>query len=397
MTPTSLIGRTLNRQYKITRLLGEGGFGSVYEAEEPRFNRKVAIKTIHPQHTEDPTTLERFRREGMAASRLDHPSAVKVFNLIEAEDGLVFMVMEFIEGKTLSDTIKERTLLSPQETQLLLQPICEVLEEAHAKGIVHRDLKPKNIMLTPTAGGFFAKVLDFGISHIASEKHLTHLSQTLGTPAYMAPEQWQPTHPISARTDLYALALISYKCLSGKLLFEANTSHEWMKQHCIAAPTPLSQIAPHLPKKLSDVVMRSLSKQPDDRHASPMDFYLDFCDALESHSNDTIQAPNDTSDTIFEPKRSLLIIKPEKLSLPTLLNGDAEDPALKEALQQNTNEEGQHLVNKLLEQHAPMKAVHVDEPAPKASELLSRRNLGLGAALFILLVLAYLMGRASSQ
>jgi eukaryotic-like serine/threonine-protein kinase len=396
MTPTSLIGRTLNHQYKITRLLGEGGFGSVYEALEPRFNRKVAVKTIHHQHTKDPLTLERFRREGMAASRLDHPAAVKVFTLLETEDGLVFMVMEFIEGKTLSDTIKERNLLSPQETQLLLQPICEVLEEAHKKGIIHRDLKPKNIMLTPTAGGFFAKVLDFGISHITSEKQLTQTSPTLGTPAYMAPEQWQPISPISARTDLYALALIAYKCLSGKLPFAASSSHEWMRQHCVATPTPLSQVALHLPNQLSDVVMRSLSKKPEERHASSMSFYLDFCNALQSQE-DTIEALNDTSDTIFDPKLPLLIIKPERLSLPTLLKGDTEDPALQEALQKNTDEEGQLLVKKLLAQSAPTQAVRrlTDEPGPAITSYLNKRNLAPAAALFFLLLLAYLFGRIS--
>ena len=167
-----------------------------------------------------------------------------------------------------------------------------------------------------------------------------------------------------------------------------------MKQHCVAPPTPLSQVAPHLPNQLSDVIMRSLSKKPEDRHASPMDFFLNFCETLESHENDTIPAPNDTSDTIFDPKLPLLIIKPERLSLPTLLRGDAEDPALKEALQKNTDEEGQLLAKKLLTQHAPTQAVRrmSDEPAPAR---LSKKNLALAAALLLLLLLAYIIGRAS--
>jgi serine/threonine protein kinase len=395
MSQPPLIGQTLNRQYKVTRKLGEGGFGSVYEAEEARFKRKVALKTIHPQLLQDPTSLERFRREGLAASRLDHPAAVKVFNLLETDDGLVFMVMEYIEGKTLSDTIKERGVFSLAEAQLLLQPICEALEEAHQKGIVHRDLKPKNIMLTPTAGGFFAKVLDFGISHITSEKELSMTAASLGTPAYMAPEQWQTKATTGPHTDIYALALIVYRCLSGKYPFEANTSTEWMKHHCNTPPTPLSQQAPHVPEVVSNVVARSLSKDLNERHPSAMAFYQDFCASIHGAENDTLQAV-DTGDTVFDPRLPPLIIKPEKLSLPTLLRGDAEDPALQQALQKNTEEEGEKLVNKLLAQNAQTQPVKrmPEEPAG-AETFLNKQNMLIAGVVFLLLLIAYFVGRAT--
>jgi serine/threonine protein kinase len=396
MTQASLIGQTLNRQYRITRKLGEGGFGAVYEAEEARFKRRVAIKTIHPQLLQDPTALERFRREGLAASRLDHPAAVKVFNLLESEDGLVFMVMEFIEGKTLSETIKERGSLTIQETQLLLQPICEVLHEAHQKGIVHRDLKPKNIMLTPTPGGFFAKVLDFGISLIASEKELSQTSASLGTPAYMAPEQWQTKSLSSPQTDIYALGLIVYRCLSGKLPFDGSSSTEWMKHHCSTIPTPLSQMAPHIPSALSSVVAKALSKEPNARQATPMEFYQDYCNTLQVTIADPSQAV-DTGDTVFDPRLPPLVVKPENLSLPTLLRGDAEEPALLHALQKNTEEEGEKLAKKLLaQQNAPTQPVRrMPEASSGLQQYLTKQNLMIAGVFFVFLLLAYLLGRMS--
>jgi serine/threonine protein kinase len=264
-----LVGRTLNRQYRITKKLGEGGFGAVYEAEEPRFERKVAIKTIHQKLAENSITLERFRREGMAASKLEHPAAVKIYNLGETEDGLVFMAMEYIEGVTLASHLQKNGALSAKDTIELLTPIFEVLSEAHQKGIIHRDLKPQNMMLS-TKGAL--RLLDFGISKVASAKTLTQTSTAIGTPAYMAPEQWEEGKNVGPTADLYAMGLIVYQCLTGVLPFEADTAPGWMKMHCLEAPRPLQSVIPGLPVEFSDAVMKALSKKPSDRFQDAASF-----------------------------------------------------------------------------------------------------------------------------
>jgi eukaryotic-like serine/threonine-protein kinase len=277
-----MLGRTLLNQYVVKRKLGEGGFGAVYEAEQPSMGRKVAIKTLHKHLTHDPKMVVRFRREGLAASKLQHPSSVKMFNLGETEDGVLWIAMEFLEGETLDARIRKRGPLSEQEMIELFGPVCEALSEAHQKGIIHRDLKPENIMLVPFLDKIVPKVLDFGISKLLEEGGgATQTGVVSGTPAYMPPEQWQGLTHTDARSDVYALGLIAYQALSARLPFEANTAPAWMQKHIMEPPMDLMQAVKHpVSANVHAAIMKALQKEPKDRFASMMEFKQ----ALESRA-----------------------------------------------------------------------------------------------------------------
>jgi serine/threonine protein kinase len=262
----TLIGRTLINQYIIRAKLGAGGFGAVYEAEQPSMSRKVAIKTLHKHLIHNAQIVARFHREGMAASRLDHPSSVKMFNSGETEDGTLWLAMEFLEGETLDKRIRGRGSLSPDALLEVFRPICEVLEEAHEKGITHRDLKPDNIMLLPRRGKELIKLLDFGIAGLLDGGAMTQTGVVSGTPMYMPPEQWKGLKHTDARSDIYALGVILYQCLSGRLPFEADTAPGWMQKHCLEEPKELSNV--NCSEPLKAVIFKSLSKDPNHRPQS---------------------------------------------------------------------------------------------------------------------------------
>jgi serine/threonine protein kinase len=268
-----MIGQLIHNEFRIIRKLGEGGFGAVYEAEQITLGRKIAVKTLHKHLSASPSLAARFRREGVAASKLSHPSAVKIVSFGETPDGLLWLAMEFIEGRSLKDHLKEQRAMPAHELVGMFSSLCEVLEEAHGKGIVHRDLKPENIMLAPLSGGkLLVKVLDFGIAALVEDGSITKTGVISGTPQYMPPEQWKGLRFTDARSDIYSLGVIAYQCLSGALPFEADSAPEWLQKHCFTPPTPLQDRigGASVPPTLLSVVMRALEKEPADRQQSAM-------------------------------------------------------------------------------------------------------------------------------
>jgi eukaryotic-like serine/threonine-protein kinase len=270
-----LIGRILLNQYVIKKKLGEGGFGCVYEAYQPSIERKVAIKTLHKHLTHHANTVARFRREGAAASRLTHPAAVKIYNVGETEDGYLWISMEFLDGETLHRRLA-RGALSEEELLQIFFPICDVLQEAHQKGILHRDLKPDNIfLLTEAEGSTVPKLLDFGIAALVdSEIKATQSGMVSGTPPYMSPEQWKGLKFTDARSDIYALGIIAYECLSGRLPFAATTGPEFMAKHCFEPPLDLVVAMDGAPisPAIRAVIMTAMAKNPDERYQTPLEF-----------------------------------------------------------------------------------------------------------------------------
>ena len=267
------LGQLIHNEFRILRKLGEGGFGAVYEAEQVTLQRKVAVKTLHRHLSTSPNIAARFRREGIVASRLTHPSAVKIVSFGETPDGLIWLAMEFIDGKSLREHLTATKSMAAHDVVGLCSSLCEVLEEAHQKGIVHRDLKPENIMLAPLTGGrILAKVLDFGIASLVEDPSITKTGVISGTPAYMPPEQWKGLKHTDARTDLYALGVIAYQCLSGRLPFEADSAPEWLTKHCFEPPLPLQDRVggAQIPAALMAVIMKALEKEPRDRQQSAL-------------------------------------------------------------------------------------------------------------------------------
>src|SRR5262245_13470541 len=196
--PASIVNTVLDGQYQMEALLGKGGMGAVYRARHILLGDRVAIKVLPPEVRTNAEWLRRFRREGQAARRFRHPNSVTVHDLRTAPDGTVYMVMEFVEGHTLSEEMKRRGALRPSEAFDLLEPIMSVLNTAHSMGVVHRDLKPDNIMIgTSSTGEPVVKLLDLGIAKMreiagtdGGNTALTTAGQILGTPHYMSPEQW---------------------------------------------------------------------------------------------------------------------------------------------------------------------------------------------------------------
>jgi hypothetical protein len=267
-------GELLGGRYRVIGRVGRGGFATVHEAEHVELGHKVAIKVLDVSRCAA-ESVARFQREAEALTRLAHPSAVKVFDRGETDDGRLWIAMEYLDGQTLDRRIAEGVLFAGELVELL-RPLCELLAEAHEKGIVHRDLKPANIMLLPLAGGGWSpKLFDFGIATLRDDAAVTHPELVSGTPAYMAPEQWQGLAFADARSDIYSLGVIAYQCLSGALPVEADSSLAWINKHRHEPVRDLDDAlgGRPVPGAVRDAVMQALAKHPDERPVSAMAFW----------------------------------------------------------------------------------------------------------------------------
>src|SRR5271168_1378985 len=223
------IGRDiLNGQYQILQKIGSGGMGAVYKALETEMNRMVGVKILHPKLNSRKDLVSRFRREARAMSQLTHPNTVKVFMFGELEDGALYIIMEFLEGKNLNQSVRAEGAFPMERALPILINVCGALDEAHKAGIIHRDLKPENIFLVQSDTLHdFPKVLDFGLAKVGERQlrpgsiMLTQEGMVFGTPEFMSPEQAQGK-TLDARSDIYSLAVILYEVLTGKLPFEAK-------------------------------------------------------------------------------------------------------------------------------------------------------------------------------
>src|SRR5687767_1294001 len=281
--PSSLVDTVLDGQYQVEALLGKGGMGAVYRARHILLGDRVAIKILPPEVRTNAEWLRRFQREGQAARRFRHPNAVTVYDLRTSSDGMIYLVMEYVEGTTLDAELKKRGRFSPAEALATLKPVISVLNAAHAMGVVHRDLKPENIMIgrASTGGEPVVKLLDLGIAKLrevaGAEKtgstNLTVAGQMLGTPYYMSPEQWgelpeDGNSEIDGRADLYSLGVVFYEIISGKRPFSGVTILELRKQHVTVTPQPLHEVASNVPVDFGKAIMRAMAKDRGERQAT---------------------------------------------------------------------------------------------------------------------------------
>jgi serine/threonine-protein kinase len=279
----TLVGQVVGGRYHVKRVLGEGGMGIVYEAEQQMgtATRKVALKTLHTHLSHDPSVSARFHREVGTIAQLEHPNTIKVYDFGATADGTLYIAMEFVAGKSLSQLLEESKTLPPERVLRIVRQIAGSLEEAHQQGVIHRDLKPDNVVLTQRAGEKdVVKLLDFGIAartesaDAAREQKLTQQGMVLGTPPYMSPEQFTGK-PLDARSDIYSLGVMTYEMLTGRLPFEANTPWQWATEHMTAKPIPFdaSPVAAQIPPTMRSAVLRALSKDKENRQASVTAFY----------------------------------------------------------------------------------------------------------------------------
>lgn len=278
-TPEDIVGRVLDGKYKVESFIAQGGMGAVYRARHILLGDSVVIKTMHSDMRDNSKWVRRFQREGRAARSFSHPNAVTVYDLSTASDGLIYLVMEYVEGQTLDKELKRRGHFSPAEAIDVLAPVANVLDAAHACGVVHRDLKPENIMISQAIGGRQSvKVLDLGIAKMMempdtlSEEgaSLTVAGQLLGTPYYMSPEQWgQPARDgnpeVDARTDIYSLGVIFFELIAGRKPFGGRTLPEVRQQHVASALPLLHELVPSVPEAFSRAVGRAMARDRDDR------------------------------------------------------------------------------------------------------------------------------------
>jgi len=269
------IGRVLNGRYQIEEKVGEGGFGSVFRGKQLATGREVALKILHPHNVSDATIVARFRREAEACSKLRNPHTVITYDFDETEDGVLYLVMELLTGRSLHQLQKEQEVLAPDRVLRIIDQVADALGEAHTHGIIHRDMKPENVFIETREGEDYVKVLDFGIAKMisgdkgTSPQALTAVGQTLGTLEFMSPEQLRGV-ALDGRSDIYALGIMAYEMLTGELPFkDAKTPVQIINFHMQKAAPPPSRLRPDLqiPAYVDEVILRMVAKERDDRVA----------------------------------------------------------------------------------------------------------------------------------
>src|SRR6266566_7135533 len=248
-------------RYSLERELGRGGMGVVYLAREVRLDRPVAIKLLPPHHAGDARLRERFLREARTAAKLSHPHIIPIFAVDEVGT-FVFFVMAYVAGETLTERVRRRGPLPPSEAGRVLREVAWALAYAHSQGLVHRDVKPDNIMLEEASGR--ALVADFGIAGLVRGAAGLDGGEVIGTPEFMSPEQ-ALGEQVDGRSDLYALGVVGYFVLSGKLPFEAGKAAEVLAKQVTEPAPPLASVAPGVPRRIAQAIDRCLSKDRDDR------------------------------------------------------------------------------------------------------------------------------------
>ena len=267
-----LVGKTVGSRYEIRALLARGGMATVYEAVDLRLDRQVALKVMHPHLAADPGFVARFEREAKSAARLAHPHVVGVYDQGEA-DGLVYLAMELIPGRTLRDVIREYGPLTSEQALVLLEPVLEALASAHAAGLVHRDIKPENVLISHDGR---VKVADFGLARaVATSETNATAGMLIGTVAYLAPEQVERGHA-DERTDIYAAGICLFEMVTGQVPHAGDTPLSVAYQHVNADVPAPSSVMPGIPLEVDAIVRTATRRDPNQRYRSSADFLADI-------------------------------------------------------------------------------------------------------------------------
>ena len=258
--------------YRIDRLVARSGMASIFAATDLLTNRQVAIKVPHPEMESDPVFFERFQREQEIGAKLDHPGVMKVFT--DEDRSQVYMVMEWVDGRLLRQILNEQPKLPIERALRIALGICEALDYIHTHGVVHRDLKPENIMVDTQD---HIKLIDFGIAANVGSRRITFakLSNTMGTPDYISPEQVRGKRG-DARSDLYALGVMLYEMLTGKVPFTGPNPFVIMNDRLLNNPVPPREVNPEISPQLQEIIYRALEREPKNRYASAREFANDL-------------------------------------------------------------------------------------------------------------------------
>jgi serine/threonine-protein kinase len=319
VAPDPLLGTTVAGKYEILSVIGHGGMGVVYKARHALVDRIVAIKMLQAQFTSDSLNFRRFQQEGKAASRLNHPHVITVYDFGISPNGQAFIVMDFLSGTSLAQEIKHHGNIGVDRAIKILNQACDGLSHAHGKGVVHRDLKPSNIVLINYENQKdFVKVVDFGVAKIITEagqdvQRLTRVDEVCGSPVYMSPEQCKGKE-LDARSDIYSIGIVLYETLTGVLPLIGATMVETMSKHINERPASFKEARPdlYIPERLEAVVFKALSKEPSERHQSMEQLRHDLELAIPSPRNSqtlrTVPSPGPAVDLahLLEPLKPFL-------------------------------------------------------------------------------------------
>jgi eukaryotic-like serine/threonine-protein kinase len=306
-----LLGRTIAGRYLVEQRIGSGGMGVVYRGRHQAIDRDVAIKFLHDRFTRDPTSRKRFLGEARAANQIDHENIIDITDFGETDDGLVFLVMEYLQGHSLDREILGKPMALERALRIAAQ-VATGLARAHELDVIHRDVKPANVFLTRKRGEIdFVKLLDFGIAHFERELRITDRGVLMGTPEYMAPEQVR-SGEATPSTDLYALGCVLYEMLTGQAPFRGQMPEVLIKQ-MRELPVAPSRAVQGVPEACDAVVLRLLSKEPNRRHRDAFHLLEDLQALLEQHARSSLPSgarkslervtpePQETRPTIHVP------------------------------------------------------------------------------------------------
>lgn len=284
-----MIGKVLGNRYEIIEKIGGGGMALVYKAKCKLLNRYVAVKILRPEFTSDEEFIHSFRKESQAAASLSHPNIVGIYDVGDNEDGIYYIVMEYIKGKTLKKIIKERGSLSSDETIRIGKQIALALQNAHKNHIVHRDIKPHNILITDDER---VKVADFGIARAVTSSTVTNTGNVIGSVHYFSPEQARGGY-IDEKSDIYSLGIVLYEMVTGRVPFEGESPISIALQHINEAITPPSLMNENITKALEDVILKATQKEQAKRYSSIEEIYEDLEQAKKNPSGDFVEIEED--------------------------------------------------------------------------------------------------------
>jgi serine/threonine protein kinase len=284
-------GDVLLGRYVVDRQVAEGGMAAIHRTHDNATGQTVAVKVLYPYYSQNPVVCTRFLDEGRIQRYLDHPNIIDVHTIIEQPK--LAIVMEYIEGPTLEEHLNDHGPVSVHELLSLMLPVLSAVGFAHHKGVIHRDIKPSNILLESTAAGMVPKIMDFGVAKVErGGKDLTAAGTTVGTLHYMSPEQIVGAHDIDGRADIYSLGVTIYKLCTGDVPFNASTEFALMMAQVEARPTPPSELRPGIDSRLEEVILKALSKQPDERYQTVKELTSAL---LDLESSDDSYDPTDTN------------------------------------------------------------------------------------------------------
>lgn len=301
------IGKVLGNRYEILEEIGSGGMATVYKAKCKLLNRYVAVKVLRDEFANDAEFIKRFQVEAQSAASLSHPNIVSIYD-VGNEDGLHYIVMELIEGKTLKEIIKEKGKLPWREAVGIASQIASGLSQAHQNHIVHRDIKPHNIIITKDG---VAKVTDFGIAKAVSNSTINAFGSTIGSVHYFSPEHARGGYT-DEKSDIYSLGVVLYEMCTGKLPFDGETPVAVALKHLQETPKEPIEICKDLPKAVNDIIMKAMKKDPTERYESAADMYKDLQSVL---SNPELAVDRDNKAKIDCPTQRISIADVEKAAI----------------------------------------------------------------------------------